>query len=264
MRKISSVLIFCVLSLVLFGCAGRRAAGPNSIEERFARGQAFFEKERWSRAAEDFNWVVLNNPAGSLATEAQYYYAVSLFQQKKYVEAQIEFERLLRRWSDTEHLVDARYHIVQCLVLQSPRYFYDQEATLDAVNELQAFIDDFPESTQREEAEVLIDELRLKIARKSYESGRLYLKWRPEGLPSARLYFEKVLSQYYDTAYADKARVGIVVSYLLQDDVEAARAYLEENEARFTDKELLSEVQRYIEMAQRGKFDLSFYIRLYE
>lgn len=262
MRKISSVLIFCVLSLVLFGCAGRRAAGPNSIEERFARGQAFFEKERWSRAAEDFNWVVLNNPAGSLATKAQYYYAESLYQQKQYVEAQIEFERLLRRWADTEHLIEARYRIVRCLVLQSPRYYYEQKATLDAIDELQTFIDDFPESAQREEAEALIDELRLKMARKNYESGRLYLKWRRWS--PARLYFEKVLSQYYDTAYADEACVGIVVSYLLQDDIEAARAYLEENRARFTDDELHSKAQRFIEMAQQDKFDLDFYLRLYK
>ncbi|UCH61860.1 MAG: outer membrane protein assembly factor BamD [Fidelibacterota bacterium] len=263
MRKIPLILLLCVLSLALFNCAGRAAAELESIEERFARGQAFFMKEKWSRAAEDFNWVVLNNPAGNLAIEAQYYYAESLYQQEMYVEAQIEFERLLRRWAGTKHLIEARYRIVQCLVLQSPRtYYYDQKATLDAIDELQTFIDDFPESTQREEAEVLIDELRLKIAQKNYESGRLYLKWRR--LAPARLYFEKVLSQFYDTAYADEARVGIVVSYILQDDIKAARDYLEENGARFTDEELYSEAQRYIEMAQQDKFDLDFYLRLYK
>ena len=262
MRRISLVLTFCILGLALFGCAGRKAAGPNSVEERFARGQAYFKKEKWSRAADDFNWVVLNNPAGSLATEAQYYYAESLYQQKQYVEAQIEFERLLRRWADTEHLIEARYRIVRCLVEQSPRYYYEQKATLDAIDELQTFIDDFPESAQREEAEALIEELRLKMAQKNYESGRLYLKW--QRMSPARLYFEKVLSQYYDTAYADEARVGIVVSYLLQDDIEAARAYLEENGARFTDDELYNKAQRFIEMAQQGKFNLDFYLRLYK
>ena len=67
MRKISLLLTFCVLSLALFDCAGRKAAGLDDVEERFAQGQAFFMREKWSRAAEDFNWVVLNNPAGSLS-----------------------------------------------------------------------------------------------------------------------------------------------------------------------------------------------------
>ena len=261
MKQISFILFFSLL-LALFGCAGRNATRADNIEERFARGQALFEREKWSRAAEDFNWVVLNNPAGSLATEAQYYYAECIYQQKQYVEAQIEFERLLRRWAGTEHLIEARYRIVQCLVLQSPRYYHDQNTTLEAIDELQTFIDDFPDSPQRDEAEKLIGELRLKMARKYYESGRLYLKWRR--LPPARLYFDKVLSQYYDTPYADEARVGIVVSYLLQEDIEGARAYLEENSDRFADNELQHEAQRYIDMAQQGKFDLSFYIRLYK
>ncbi|UCD38929.1 MAG: hypothetical protein JSW54_05480, partial [Fidelibacterota bacterium] len=92
--------------------------------------------------------------------------------------------------------------------------------------------------------------------------GRLYLKWRR--MPPARLYFDKILSQYYDTAYADEARVGIVVSYLLQKDIEAAQAFLEENSPRFANEELQLEAQSYIDMAQQGKFDLSFYVRLYE
>ncbi|UCD38694.1 MAG: outer membrane protein assembly factor BamD [Fidelibacterota bacterium] len=262
MKQITLIFISSVLSLALLSCAGGRAARLETVEERFERAQALFEKGKWARAAEDFNWIVLNNPAGSLATEAQYYYAECIYQQKQYVEAQIEFERLLRRWVDTKHLIEARYRIVQCLVFQSPRYFYDQTTTQDAIDELQTFIDDFPESPQRVEAEQLIGELRLKIARKYYESGRLYLKWRRS--PPARLYFDTILSQYYDTAYVDEARVGIVVSYLLEKDIEAAQAFLEENSSSFADKELQLEAQRYIEMAQRGKFDLPFYVRLYE
>lgn len=262
MKQILLLLSLSILCLTVTDCAGRKRAAQSSSEERFARGQALFEKKKWTRAADEFNWVVIKNPAGNLAAEAQYYYAECLYQQKQYVEAQVEFERLLRRWAGTEHLVEARYRIVQCLVAQSPSYYYDQKATLEAIDELQAFIDDFPDSADRDAAEKLITELRLRIARKYYESGRLYLKWRQP--PPARVYFDTVLSKYYDTAYADEARVGIVVSYILEEDLEGARTYLEENGARFTDQALKEEAHRYIDMARKGKFDLSFYIRLYQ
>jgi len=262
MKRVVVLLSLAVLSLTILGCAGRQKSAQDDIEKRFTRGQVLFEKEKWARAAEDFNWVVMNNPAGNLAVEAQYYYAECLYHQKEYVEAQVEFERLLRRWASTEHLVEARYRIVQCLVAQSPTYYYDQRTTLEAIDELQAFIDDFPDSDQREEAEKLIGELRHKVARKYYESGRLYLKW--DRSSPARLYFEKVLSSYYDTPFADEARVGMVVAYIIAEDVEAARAYLEENGTKFADVKLKEEAKHYIDMARQGKFDLSFYIRLYK
>ena len=256
------IVILSILSLAMVGCAGRRAEERNTIEERFARGQKLFDKGKWARAAEDFNWVVLNNPAGTLAAEAQYYYAECVFQQKQYVEAQIEFERLLRRWAGTEHLTESRYRIVQCLVAQSPSYYYDQKTTLDAIDELQAFIDDFPASPERLEAEELINELRLKVARKYYESGRLYLKWRRP--KPARLYFEIVLSQYYDTQYADEAHIGMVISYIVGENLENARTYLEENSSRFVGAKSRATAQSYIDMAEAGKFDLNYYIRLYQ
>jgi outer membrane protein assembly factor BamD len=256
------IILVSILSIAFVGCAGRKAEERDTIQERFDRGQKLFDRGKWARAAEDFNWVVLNNPAGNLAAEAQYHYAECQFQQKQYVEAQIEFERLLRRWASTEHLIESRYRIVQCLVAQSPPYYYDQRATLDAIDELQAFIDDFSESTQRLEAEELITELRLKMARKYYESGRLYLKWRrPE---PARLYFQMVLSQYYDTHFADEARIGMVISHIIGEELDAARSYLEENGARFVSEKSRGIAQSYVEMAENGKFDLNFYIRLYQ
>ena len=78
------------------------------------------------------------------------------------------------------------------------------------------------------------------------------------------MYLEKVLTLYYDTEYADQARMGIIVSYILEEDLDAAWNYLEENGARFAAPGHQEEAGRYIEMAREGKFDLSFYIRLYQ
>lgn len=261
MKKFIFIVSIIVISMAFSGCAGIRSRGLDTIEERFEEGMVLYEKKKWSRAQEHFDWIILNNPASSLVYEAQFYYAECLFNQKLYIEAQVAYEGLLRRWSGTAHMVEARYRIVQCLVSMSPSYYRDQTTTLEAIDELQAFIDDFPNSEQRAEAEQLISELRLKIACKYYESGRQYLKWRQ--MDSARIYFNVVLSQYYDTFYADQARVGIVVSYLLEEDIETAQSYLAENSDRFFEEDLLLEAQQYIDMAAMGKFNLSFYIRLY-
>ena len=261
MLRKSFLILLIFTSPTFWSCAGGNGAGEGDVDERYASGVARFENKKWSRAADDFNWVVLNNPAGNLAAEAQYYYAECIFQQELYVEAQLEFERLLRRWPGTEHRDVARYRIVQSLVAQSPNFYYDQQATLDAIEELQAFIDDFPDSDHREEAELSIGELRLKIAKKHYETARLYLKW--DQSPAARLYLEMILSQYYDTPYADKARVAMVISYIIEEDLDAAQAYLEQEGDNISDEVLRGEAERFVNLAREDKFDLLFYRRLY-
>ncbi len=261
MKKSILLVSIIFISMVFSNCTRMRSRAPDTVEERFEKGMILFEKKKWTQAQENFDWIILNNPASSLVYEAQFYYAECLFNQKLYIEAQVAYEGLLRRWSGTAHMVEARYRIVHCLVSMSPSYYRDQTTTLEAIDELQSFIDDFPDSEQRAEAEQLISELRLKIAHKNYESGRQYLKWRQT--ESARIYFNIVLSQYYDTFYADQARVGVVLSYLLEEDIELAQNYLIENSDRFSEEELLLEAQRYIDMAEAGKYNLSFYIRLY-
>ena len=250
------------MALLLAGCAGRNKDAGVVIEERYERAMKRFDKGKWSKASEDFNWVVLNNPAGNLAAEAQYYYAECAYQQEQYVEAQLEFERLLRRWASTAHMLDARYRIVQSLVAQSPKYFYDQQATTESINELQLFIDDFPDSEFREEAEAEITNLRLKIAKKYYESGRQYLKWRQSD--AARIYLETVINQYYDTPLADEARIAMVISYLIEDDQIAAETYLNEQSHNFKDELIRQEAERILTKSQLGKFDLGYVKRLYK
>lgn len=249
-------------ALVALSCAGRGNDDQQEPEQYFEKGRALFESEKWARAAEKFNWIVLNNPAGNLAVEAQYYYAECIYRQEQYVEAQLEFERLLRRWAGTERQAQVRYRITQCLVAQSPAYQRDQNATLDAIDELQAFIDDFPDSEYRLEAEEQILQMRMKLARKHYESGRLYLKWGR--LVSARLYFDKVLAQYYDTPYADQARVGIIISHILDEDLEGAAAYHAAEKDRFRDHSVWEQAADYIQRAREEKFDLALFKRLYE
>ncbi len=104
-------LLFTLAGLLALNCAGGGKSAGMTADERFNRGLERFEKGRWAKATVDFSWVVLNNPAGNLAAEAQYYNAECLYQQKLYVEAQVEFERLLRRWAQSQHQGAARYRI---------------------------------------------------------------------------------------------------------------------------------------------------------
>ena len=107
----------------------------------------------------------------------------------------------------------------------------DQEKTKQALEQLQMFIEDFPQSGFIKDAEESIKELRYKLAKKEYEVARLYLKL--EEYESAIIYFRSVLNNYYDTEFSDEARIGIIFTHILNDNRKGAKRYLDSEKNRF-------------------------------
>ena len=63
--------------------------------------------------------------------------------------------------------------------------------------DLQEFVDNFSSSPYKDKAIIMINDLRDRIARKYYETGRLYLKMN--NYDSALYYYNLLLRDYYDT-----------------------------------------------------------------
>ena len=143
----------------------------------------------------------------------------------------------------------------------SNSYQKDQTNTLEAIDCLQEFIEDYPTSTNVDAATKEISSLRLKLAKKEFESARLYLKL--EEYDSALIYLNNILNQYYDTDIIDEVRVTIVFLYLLQKEIEIATSYLENQEPKFISNSKFQEAQNLISTMKNG-LGLSEYYRLYK
>jgi outer membrane protein assembly factor BamD len=95
--------------------------------------------------------------------------------------------------------------------LDSPRISLDQTATTDAIREFQIFTNRFPGSNRVEEANKLIDELRLKLEQKVYDQAMLY---RNIGdYLGAITTFNNLINDYPDSDYLEEAYFQIVRSY---------------------------------------------------
>jgi outer membrane protein assembly factor BamD len=90
-----------------------------------------------------------------------------------------------------------------CKYLESPKYSLDQTSTLEAINELQLFLDIFPNSERISECNKLIDELRGKLAKKEFEIAKMYLKM--EEYLAAITTFDNLLKDFPDTAYKEES-----------------------------------------------------------
>jgi outer membrane protein assembly factor BamD len=85
----------------------------------------------------------------------------------------------------------------------SQRPELDQEYTIKALRQLQIFIEAYPESAYREEADQKLLALRSKMAKKQLLGGNVYRKM---GIyDSAIIYYNILLEKYYDTPSAEAA-----------------------------------------------------------
>ena len=116
-----------------------------------------------------------------------------------------EYRRLLRRYPESPLVEQAQYKLGMCFVELSPHYALDQEYTRQAIRTLQNFLEDFPYSKYKDEITAQIDGLRGKLAHKAYSNGHLYYVLRQ--YDSAVIYYDELLAQFYDTDWANPARL---------------------------------------------------------
>lgn len=259
--KMKRTILVITLSLFILGCGGKNIHPEEDLNPQFEKAMQYFDKEKFGRAKDEFDYIIMTDPGSKLASRSQFYKGESLFHIEEYGDASAVFDRFVRFSNDLDKIETARYRICQCAMRSTNTYQRDQSQTHRALDQLQMFIEDFPQSRFTEEAEETMGELRNKLAKKDYEVGRMYLKL--EEHEPALLYFQSVLNSYYDTPYADEARIGIIFTHVLNDNWQAAHNYFKGEKKRFRSDEKQHEAMQLIEETASG-LNLPQYIQLYK
>lgn len=256
--------IILSIALITFfaGCWNKKVSIDEDLNKRYEKGKSLFEKEKFGKAQTEFEYIAMNNPGSQLAVESEFYLAEALFNQEKYPEAAVEFERYIRYSHDLEKIETLCYRVCECAINSSMPYQKDQRGTVTALARLQEFIEDYPQSIYIKDADAHIVSIRATMARKEFETGRLYLKLQE--YDAALIYFDELLQRYYDTKYADDARLSIMFTHILRKDRLKAIEYLSEQESLFHSPEKYQECLAILENTANGKLTLNEFIRLYK
>lgn len=251
-----------IISLFLLSCSSKTDVANENILERYNLGLKYFEDEKYLKAEAEFNYLILNNPGSKLSLDAQFYLAEAMFYQKKYEEAIVEYDRYSRFSDNYEKIENADFNSCKASFLLSNDYLHDQGSAAELMDKLQIFVEMHPNSNYLVEIEEFFKDIRSRLAKKEHEAGRLYLKL--EEYESAIIYFNEVISLYYDTELSDEARIDIIFTYLLQGDVEVAKNHLKLFENKFLNKKSYQTANNLIKDMETGNLKLSNYYRLYK
>ncbi len=206
-RNLSTLILVLLMSFALQFCASQKEdLKGTDIAETFQSGMDYLEKENYIKAEEVFTFIIYNDPAGAYADDAQFYLAETYYARDEFLVAISEYDRLIRRMKNSSFVENAFWRKTEAYCELSPDFRLERDMTDKALKYLYDFLEIYPESTHRSDAEVLILEMREKLARKLLESAKLYDTLRE--YESAVFYYDSVIEEYSDTRLYASARLG--------------------------------------------------------
>ncbi len=184
----------------------------DSVEVAYQKAMAFYEKGDFGEAANAFDTVTRVGRGTEYGQDAQYYLAESYYKDGQYLLAASEYDRYVSFYPRDERREEIEYKAAMCYYQMSPRYKLDQSETREAIERFQLFNNRYPDSEYVTEAAQRIDELRNKLAHKSYEAAQFYV--RTEQYKAATIYLDITIDRYPETQWAERALVDQVRTYI--------------------------------------------------
>ena len=242
MVKVQLLLFTLLLAFVFVACSSSDKTDIKTDDpvKAFEVAKANYDKKDYLQAIEDFSYMKIKFTGSSVIDKAQYYLGMSYFKRQEYILAAYEFEYLLKNYATSPLIIDSRYQLALCYYGMSPRYNLDQTYTLYAINEFKNFLELYPNDKNAPEADKKITELREKLAYKDLKSGDLY--YIMGDYKASIVYYEYVLTEYFETQYADDALYGKIRSLIAKKKYDDAKKEIAKFETKYSKSNLLNQV----------------------
>jgi len=221
-------LAFIVLMLGATGCPKRAQMAPPPQDAQQAIDQATgdLEARRFRQAEDRFTFVIFNFPGSRQASDAQYYLAEAYFRSADYIQAQDEFDFYLKSFPNGRFQEDANYKLALSYLKSAPGHVRDQARALKAREIVEEFLDAYPDSPLRSQAEQLRADVDERLALKEFDAARLY--YISGEYKSALVYYDYVLKTYPAARWPGLERYQLAVCLLETADSTKARVVLGE------------------------------------
>ncbi len=145
-----------------------------TFDQHYARAMKYYNNRQWLSAAGVFQELYPLSLGTTRADTILYLFAESYYQNGDYNMAALHFRDYVRRYPNSDRTEDAFFRCIQAVYKTSPEYSLDQSNTEYAIEQIKAYLQAYPDNKHVEECNVMLDDLRLKLARKDLEVVKLY------------------------------------------------------------------------------------------
>ena len=166
---------YLILSLLLCCCNSyQKLLNSKENPPKLKAAQKYYDNGEYRRANRLYEQIIPSYRGKPQAQRLIYFFANSHYQLGNYYLAAYQFESFVKSFPKSEKLDEANFMIAKCYYMLSPIYSLDQDNTNQAMEKLQIFIDNYPNSNYLSEANSYISELQIKIEKKDFEISKQY------------------------------------------------------------------------------------------
>lgn len=163
------------MAVLLASCGEyNKVLKSTDYELKYSYAKKYFNAKQYAKAATILDELVTIFKGTAYAEESLYLLAQSYYGQKDYQTASQYFETYYTTYPKGEYTELARFYSGYGLYLDSPDPRLDQAQTYKAIEQLQLYLEYYPQSERAAEAQNILFELQEKLAYKELLATRLY------------------------------------------------------------------------------------------
>ena len=203
-KKMKKIISLLLLIVVFSSCNEyQKALKTEDVAVKFDMATKLYDSGKYTKAIRIFEQIAPAYRGKPQAEKLFYMFAQSYYKTKQYYLAGYQFESFVSGYPKSEKIQEAAYLGAKSYSMLSPVYSLDQKDTFKAIEKLQGFIDNYPNSEYLAEANATVKVLTEKIEKKVYENAKGYNTI--SDYKSAIVAFDNFLGDYPGTTYKEDA-----------------------------------------------------------
>ena len=197
------LLAFVLISIATSCNAYQKMLNNPDVAAKYKAAEAYYNTGEYRRANRLYEQILPSYRGKPQAQRVVFFFANSYLQTKDYYLAAYQFESFVKSFPQSDKLQEASFLGAKCYYMLSPRYSLDQTNTNDALDKLQIFIDNYPNSEFLAEANSYVQELQTKLEKKDFEISKQYHTIRD--YKAAINAFDNFIASYPGTPFREDA-----------------------------------------------------------
>lgn len=172
MNRIFYILL---IAITLGSCSSyQKALKSEDVAVKYDVATKMYEAGKYKKAIRLFEQIAPTYRGKPAAEKMFYMFAQSYYKTNQDYLAGYQFESFTSSYPKSEKAEEAAYLSAESYSKLSPRYSLDQVDTDKAIDKLQTFINNYPNSEYLPKANEIVKALREKIEKKAFENAKQY------------------------------------------------------------------------------------------
>ncbi len=162
--------LLLLTAIILSSCSNyQKVLSSDDTGKKYTVADSLYKQGKYKKALKLFEQIVPVYRGKPQAERLMFLYANTFYKLEDFYLAGYQFERFETSYPQSDSVQVAAYRSAKSYYQLSPRFSLDQEDTYKALEKLQNYINKYPESEKRMEANELVAELQGKIEKKDIE-----------------------------------------------------------------------------------------------